>query len=78
MISDVPTPQDFYDAGHELFDFAWDTVARFWTALANAEDWGIDKTDVSEQYWQAAKRRLASALAVTQQGVELILKGENC
>ena len=76
MISDVPTPQDFYDAGHELFDFAWDTVARFWIALAEAEGWGVDKDEVSEEYWKAAKGRLASSLAVTQQGVELILKGK--
>jgi len=76
MISDVPSPQDFYDAGHELFDFAWDTVARFWTTLAEAEDWGIDKEEVSAEYWSAAAGRLASSLAVTQQGVELILKGK--
>ncbi|MES2785035.1 MAG: hypothetical protein V4684_06195 [Pseudomonadota bacterium] len=76
MISDIPSTQDFYDAGHELFDFAWDTVARLWTGLSEAESWGIDKEEVSEDYWGAAQSRLASALAVTQQGTELILKGK--
>lgn len=76
MITNVPGPQDFYDAGHELLDFAWDTVATFWTALADSEDWGVDQEEVAEEYWLAAKKRLASSLAVTQQGVELILKGK--
>ncbi|WP_326999171.1 hypothetical protein [Comamonas testosteroni] len=76
MITHVPTPQDFYDAGHELFDFAWDTVAKFWADLAEAEEWGVDRKEVSEEYWLAARRRLASSLAVTQQGVELLLKGK--
>lgn len=76
MIIDIPTPADFYGAGHELLDFAWDTVARFWIDLAEAEDWGVDKEEVSQEYWDAAKGRLASALAITQQGVELILKGK--
>lgn len=76
MINDVPSPQDFLDSGVELFDFAWDTAAALWTNLSEAEDCGIDCAEVSGEYWTAAKRRLTTALAMTQQGVEFILKGK--
>ena len=76
MIKDVPSSQDFFEAGIELFDFAWDTVSPLWTNLSEAEEEGVDTAEVSEQYWAAAKRRLTTALAMTQQGVEFILKGK--
>ena len=76
MIEDIPSPADFYDSGIELFDFAWDTVSGLWTTLSEAEEFEIDTAEVSEEYWAAAKRRLTTALAVTQQGVEFILKGQ--
>jgi hypothetical protein len=77
VISDIPSSEDFYAAGDELFDFAWDTVARFWTLLSEATQWwGVDRKEVSDDYWAAAQSRLASSLAVTQQGTELILKGK--
>lgn len=77
MITDIPSPQDFFDSGIELFDFAWNTVAELITNLSDAElHFGVDKAEVSEDYWSAAKRRLTTALAMTQQGVEFILKGE--
>jgi len=77
VITDVPTPQDFFDSGVELFDFAWNTVAELITNLFVAEvHFGVDAAEVSEDYWAAAKRRLTTALAMTQQGVEFILKGK--
>ena len=76
MIKDIPTSQDFFESGIELFDFAWDTVAALLTNLSEAEKWGIDPAEVSAEYWAAAKRRLSTALAMTQQGVEFILKGK--
>jgi len=77
MIKDVPSPQDFFDAGIELFDFAWDTVAVLLTNIDIAEkDFGEDVSDLSEEYWASSKRRLTTALAMTQQGVEFILKGK--
>lgn len=77
MITDVPTPSDFFDSGIELFDFAWNIVAELITNLADAEErFGVDATEVSNDYWDAAKRRLTTALAMTQQGVEFILKGK--
>jgi hypothetical protein len=75
LISDIPTPKDFFDSGIELFDFAWDTVASLITNLSQAIQMGVEEKDVSEEYWAASKRRLTSALAMTQQGVEFVLKG---
>lgn len=68
MIRDIPTSQDFFESGIELFDFAWDTVAALLTNLSEAEELGIDPAEVSAEYWAAAKRRLSTALAMTQQG----------
>ncbi|MGD1091523.1 MAG: hypothetical protein ABSB35_05955, partial [Bryobacteraceae bacterium] len=76
MIIDIPAPKDFFDSGIELFDFAWDTVANLITNLSQAIDMGVEEGDVSEEYWAASKRRLTTALAMTQQGVEFILKGK--
>jgi len=76
LIIDVPTSKDFFDSGIELFDFAWDTVANLITNFSDAVEYGVEEADVSEEYWAGAKRRLTTALAMTQQGVEFILKGK--
>lgn len=77
MIHNVPSPDDFFNAGKELFDFAWDTVAVLLTDFSDAEDWGLENPhEVSNEYWAAAKRRLTTALVMIQQGVEFILKGK--
>jgi hypothetical protein len=76
LISDIPTPKDFFDSGIEIFDFAWDTVANLITSLSQAIGMGVEEKDVSEEYWAASKRRLTAALAMTQQGVEFVLKGK--
>lgn len=76
MIKDIPTAADFFETGIELFDFAWDIVAVLWTNLSEAKNWGVETEEISEEYWTAAKRRLSTSLAMTQQGVEFILKGK--
>jgi hypothetical protein len=76
LINDVPTPKDFFDSGIELFDFAWDTVANLITNFSQAVEMGVEEKDVTEEYWAASKRRLTTALAMTQQGVEFVLKGK--
>jgi hypothetical protein len=45
LISDVPTPKDFFDSGIELFDFAWDTVANLITKFSAAIDYGVEEAD---------------------------------
>jgi len=76
MIHDIPTASDFYTTGKELLDFAWDTTAHLLTDIEEAEWFGIDPEEVSDDYWKAAKRHLTTSLSTTQQGIEFILKGK--
>jgi hypothetical protein len=77
VIKDIPSAQDFFDSGIELFDFAWNTVAVLLTNLSIAEhDFNVEIAEVTEDYWASSKRRLTTALAMTQQGVEFVLKGK--
>lgn len=75
MIADIPAAKDFYTSGKELLDFAWDMVADLLANMEEAGDFGIDQDEISDAYWASAKRHLTTALSITQQGVELILRG---
>ena len=75
-VSNIPTEGDFYTSGKELLDFSWDVIARLLTDIDQAEYYGVDPSEISDKYWSAAKRRLTTALSITQQGVEFILKGK--
>ena len=76
MVKNIPTPNDFFEAGNELLNFAWDVVAELLKYLDQSQVFGVDPEEVSDAYWMAARRRLSTALAMTQQGVEFILKGK--
>ena len=73
---DIPTADDFYTSGKELLDFSWDVVAKLLVDIDEAKYYGVDSDEVSDSYWAAAKRRLTTALSITQQGVEFVLKGK--
>lgn len=75
-VTNIPTEEDFYASGKELLDFSWDVVARLLTDIDEAEYFGVDPEEISDNYWAAAKRRLTTSLSITQQGVEFILKGK--
>ncbi|MGP3790897.1 hypothetical protein [Pseudomonas sp. B392_1p] len=53
-------------------------VAKFLVNLDEAEYYGIDADEVSEGYWNLAHRQLTTALAITQQGIEFLIKGRIC
>lgn len=76
MVTDLPTANDFYVSGKELLNFSWDIVSKLLIDLDDAEYFGLETEEVSDSYWDAAKRRLTTALSITQQGVEFILKGK--
>jgi len=78
MITNLPTSVDFYQSGNELLNFAWDATSNLLTEFDQADYYGIDKSEVSDKYWAAARRTLTTSLTVVQQGVELILKGKIC
>lgn len=73
---DIPTADDFFKSGKELLDFSWDVVAKLLIDIDQAEYYGVDPEEISDSYWTAAKRRLTTALSITQQGVEFVLKGK--
>ena len=75
MTVNVPTADDFFTAGKELLDFAWDITAQLLKNFDEAEYFGVDPAEISESYWLSARRRLTTALSITQQGVEFVLKG---
>ncbi|MBF7818284.1 hypothetical protein I0G06_01920 [Klebsiella quasivariicola] len=75
MVTNIPSADEFYLAGEELLNFSWDAVARLIRNLDEAHYYGVDKDEVSEQYWEGANRILSTSLTVIQQGVEFFLKG---
>lgn len=75
-ILDIPTEGDFHSSGKELLNFSWDVVARLLTDMDEAKYYGVEPSKISDKYWSAAKRHLTTALSITQQGVEFILKGK--
>ena len=78
MITHIPTPDDFYRTGKELLAYSWDIVVTLLVALDEAEYYGIDASEVSEEYWSLSQRQLTTALAIMQQGIEFIIKGRIC
>ncbi len=76
MVKNIPEADDFFQSGKELFDFSWDVVAKLLTDLDEAEYYEIDPEKISETYWNSAKSKLTTALSITQQGIEFILKGK--
>lgn len=77
MINNLPISEDFYSSGKELLNFSWDIVATLLCDMDNATGaFGYDAEKITDAYWNAAKGRLSTALAMTQQGTEFILKGK--
>jgi len=63
----------------EWRNFAWDSVLTLLRHLEDVESSGFTSLDeISGEYWTAAARTVSTALALTQQGVEFILKGLIC
>ncbi|HFG1611539.1 TPA: hypothetical protein ACGFXY_003672, partial [Vibrio cholerae] len=78
MINNIPTNDDFYKAGRELLDLAWDMIVKLLLNLKEGEYYGVDSDEISEEYWSKAKRQLTTSLSITQQGIEFLIKGRIC
>lgn len=85
MITNVPTSEDFVEHGLMFLNLAWDTVFDLLLEVEDIEDWdhffGDEENneqaeEQKQDYWRAARRPLAIAHALAQQGAELTLKGE--
>lgn len=75
MITDIPTSTDFQESGISFLNLAWNNAI---TLLQDLDEWNISDVDddgeIQKDYWAAAQRLLATALALTQQGIEMLLK----
>lgn len=80
MITDIPTPDDFCQTGVDYLNLAWDAVADLAFHFEDAKEafWDeaddIDVTEVSNEYWSAAQRPIATAVSLAHQGGEFLLK----
>lgn len=77
MISNIPTHTDFYDSGKELLVLSWDIVAKLLLNFDEATKY-FDVEAEESKYWLLADRKVKTALAIMQQGMEFILKGRIC
>ncbi len=76
MIKDIPSGSEFDSAAKAQFDFAWDIVISFLQLLEEAKD-SIEVEDEDEKaFWETTRQRILTSLIITQQGVELALKGK--
>jgi hypothetical protein len=75
MIKNIPPPQEFYEAGLSLLNFAWETVTALLIELNESEEAGLEVDEIKNAFWSAARQHLTTSLAIAQQGVEFILKG---
>jgi hypothetical protein len=77
MIVDIPTADDFEKSGVSMLNLGWDSAAGLYRDLKDSE---VERWDeegrIREEFWGAATGPLAVALALVQQGVELLLKGK--
>jgi hypothetical protein len=79
MITDLPTEDEFRHAGLDLLNIAWDSALTLLRNMDDVEESGFASLDeISGDYWKAAARTLSTALGLTQQGAEFILKGLIC
>jgi hypothetical protein len=75
VITEIPDRDDFWTAGLSMLNLAWDTVSTLYQDLefSELEQWD-DAGEVTDEYWLAARQPISVALALTQQGIELLLK----
>nr|WP_319556340.1 hypothetical protein [uncultured Vibrio sp.] len=71
MIVDIPNEKEFFQAGIDYFNMAWDSAIDIFTTIVE-----FSETMDDVGYLRSSQRKLESSLALVQQGVELILKGK--
>ena len=60
-----------------MLNLAWDSISSLYTNLENAEvEWWDEDGTVTEEYWNAAQKPISIALALAQQGIEILIKGK--
>lgn len=77
MIKDLPTAEQFEQVALDLLNLAWTSAADLTHNLKLArEGWDDEAIDreITDEYWSAAQRPLATATSLVQQAMEFLLK----
>jgi len=76
VITDIPNKEDFFQSGLSMLNLAWDAVASLCLQLEYSDLESMEEEGhTTEEYWKAAQQPISIALALAQQGIELLLKG---
>ncbi len=77
MITNIPTPDEFETAGLDFLNIAWSFTCALMFNLddAEVETWD-DDGEVKIEYWELAQKTLTKSLALTHQGIELMIKAK--
>jgi hypothetical protein len=78
MITEIPMPEDFYDAGLDSLHLAWkiamDSISQFISMKQLWQDIDEDSVD-AEAYYQKSQPALSNAYSLVQQAGEMAVKG---
>jgi hypothetical protein len=78
LISNIPTPTDFYQAGERLLHMAWDQICNLLIGFEEIESLLEEDCDLEkerETYFLAAKQTIVSSYSIVQQAIEFFIKG---
>lgn len=78
MITEIPTYDDFFDQGKELFVSSWKTIIDFFEEVEYGNAYADELDFCEPEYWKRSFRYLSLVLSTIQHGVELTLKGIIC
>jgi hypothetical protein len=75
MITHIPTPADYEDAGVSFLNLAWAGAIGLMLKLDDRDvEASSEDDEVPDGYWEAAQKPLGAALSLMQQGTEQLLK----
>lgn len=76
MIKNIPSAQDFHDAGVEFSMMAYSTILDL---LVVFEEYShLDDEEMLEDYWDSSKGKLKNAATLLHQGIDFLLKSKIC
>lgn len=75
MIVDIPTSNDFQEAGARFLNLAWSTTIGHADSVSGLRDYDALDDDNESDYWDAAAHDLAVAFGLVSTAVEHMLKG---
>lgn len=75
MIIDIPTPEDFHQAGASQLFLGWRIAMEATHDFRGLEDaYGTLDEETTKTFWDSSQPALANAFSLVQQGMELALK----